>query len=197
VVYGGGDHGLVVAEAAEAAGFMISGFLDDNLASGQVIGWWEVLNPNDQPTDRVGVIIGIGDNTTRQQLASQLKETGLELVSVIHPTAWVSLSATVGEGVFVGPQAVVHNEASVAKGAIVNSGAIVEHHNQLGAFAHVAPGAVLGGRCEVGPGSLIGVGARVLPRRTIGEGATVGAGAVVDRDVPAYQTVAGVPAREH
>jgi acetyltransferase-like isoleucine patch superfamily enzyme len=40
----------------------------------------------------------------------------------------------------------------------------------------------------------IGSNATVLPGVRIGEGALVGAGAVVTRDVPAYATVAGVPA---
>ena len=41
----------------------------------------------------------------------------------------------------------------------------------------------------------IGTGAVVLPGVTVGRGSIVGAGAVVNRDVPAYAIVAGVPAR--
>ena len=41
----------------------------------------------------------------------------------------------------------------------------------------------------------VGSGAVILPGLTIGEGAIVGAGSVVTRDVPAYATVAGNPAR--
>lgn len=41
----------------------------------------------------------------------------------------------------------------------------------------------------------IGTGAILLPGVTIGRGAIVGAGAVVNRDVPPFAVVAGVPAR--
>jgi len=44
-------------------------------------------------------------------------------------------------------------------------------------------------------GASIGSGAVILPGVTIGAGAMVGAGAVVTRDVPAFLTAAGVPAR--
>jgi acetyltransferase-like isoleucine patch superfamily enzyme len=44
-------------------------------------------------------------------------------------------------------------------------------------------------------GASIGSGAVILCGVTIGEGALVGAGAVVTRDVPPRQIVAGVPAR--
>ena len=46
-------------------------------------------------------------------------------------------------------------------------------------------------------GASIGSGAVILCGVTIGENSLIGAGAVVTRDVPAGETVAGVPARLH
>ncbi len=48
---------------------------------------------------------------------------------------------------------------------------------------------------KIGRGVMIGAGAKVLGNITVGEGARIGAGSVVLEDVPAYTTVAGVPAR--
>lgn len=44
-------------------------------------------------------------------------------------------------------------------------------------------------------GADIGIGAVILPGVRIGRGAIVGAGSVVNRDVPPFAVVAGVPAR--
>ena len=41
----------------------------------------------------------------------------------------------------------------------------------------------------------LGTGSIILPNVTIGEGAIVGAGSVVNRNVPPFTVVAGVPAR--
>ena len=41
----------------------------------------------------------------------------------------------------------------------------------------------------------LGVNSIVLPGVTVGRGAIVGAGAVVNKDVPPYAIVAGVPAK--
>jgi len=48
---------------------------------------------------------------------------------------------------------------------------------------------------RVGRCAWVGIGANVIQCVSIGEYATVGAGAAVIRDVPAYATVVGVPAR--
>jgi bifunctional UDP-N-acetylglucosamine pyrophosphorylase/glucosamine-1-phosphate N-acetyltransferase len=52
-------------------------------------------------------------------------------------------------------------------------------------------------RTEIGAKAMIGAGSVLVAPVKIGEGATVGSGAVVTKahDVPAGQTVAGVPAR--
>jgi sugar O-acyltransferase (sialic acid O-acetyltransferase NeuD family) len=195
VVYGAGDHGLVVAEAGSAAGFAIAGFVDDAVSPGQVVGWWRVLAPDAKELQAASFIVGVGPNATRRKLTDRVTEQRRALTSVIHPSAWVSLSARIEPGVFIGPQAVVHAEACVERGAIINTNAVVEHHSQIRAFAHVGPGAVMGGRCAIGEEALVGLGARLLPGRTVGGEATVAAGAMVIDDVAPQQTVAGVPAK--
>ena len=49
--------------------------------------------------------------------------------------------------------------------------------------------------CVIRRGAYIGTGATILGGVEVGEYATVGAAALVTRDVPAYTTVGGVPAR--
>lgn len=53
-----------------------------------------------------------------------------------------------------------------------------------------------GGIVSIGDHVWLGARAMILPNVHIGEGAVVAAGAVVTKDVPPYQIVAGVPARQ-
>jgi sugar O-acyltransferase (sialic acid O-acetyltransferase NeuD family) len=195
LVYGAGGHGLVVAEAAAAAGWEVRGFIDDGAEDGQTLGGWSVLRPGEEPDADAAVIVAIGDNGARRRVAERLVQAGARLVNVVHPTAWVSASARLSSSVYVGPHAAVNGEAEVGDGVIINTGAIVEHHCRIGGFAHVGPGAAMAGRVRLGALSLLGVNAAVRPDAWIGEGCTVGAGAVVVGDVPDGLTVAGVPAK--
>ena len=82
---------------------------------------------------------------------------------------------TLEEGVFCGPSMVFTN--------VYNPRSLIERKSEYRATL-VKKGATLGANCTV----VCGV--------TIGEYAFVGAGAVVNKDVPAYALMVGVPARQ-
>lgn len=194
IIYGAGGHGLVVAEAADAAGFDVLGFKDEYKSTGSVVGKWTVIDSRDQSDDAM-VIVAIGDNVVRDRLTTELASNGYRLATVIHPTAMISPSAKIGPGTFVGPFAVVHPEATIGTGVIINSRAVVEHHNRIGSAAHIAPGAVLCGNVSVGNRTMMGAACVAIPKVTIGQDCVVGAGSVVISDVPDRARAVGNPVR--
>lgn len=194
VIYGAGDHGQVVADAAIASGWDLLGFLDDRRSIRQV-GLWPLIDESVLEDPQIHVLVAVGNNMARRELCERLFERDIALATVVHPTAWISPSAKLGAGVYIGPQAAINMGAAIEDGAIINTGAVVEHHCHIGAYAHLAPRVALGGRVVVGSECLIGIGTSVCPSVHIGDGCTVGAGTVVIRDVVAHQTVVGVPAR--
>jgi len=188
VIYGAGGHGLVVAEAAVAAGWTVLGFVDDD-DSRKSAGLWSMLDDSvlQARGGQVNVIVAIGDNDARQKLTDDLHHQGCKLVTIAHPLAWISPSANIGPGVFIAAGAAVQAEAHIDRGAIINTGAIVEHHGTIGQFTHIAPGVTLGGRVHIGSLTLIGIGATHLHEIRIGNHCTF--------DIGDGQTVMGVPAR--
>lgn len=102
-------------------------------------------------------------------------------------------------------------QADIHPAAKIGSGVFIDHATAvvIGETAVVADdvsilqSVTLGGNGKergdrhpkIGRGVLLSVGAKVLGNITVGEGARIAAAAVVLHDVPAFSTVAGVPAK--
>jgi sugar O-acyltransferase (sialic acid O-acetyltransferase NeuD family) len=198
VVIGAGGHGLVVADAALAAGFEVLGFLDDDraLLGRQFLGL-SVLGPVEVAHDvDACYVVAIGDNRRRRLVVDVLELPVERYVAVIHPRATVSPYAEVLPGAMVLAGAIVGPQAVVGYHSIVNHAATIDHHGTLGAFAHAAPGCHTGGSVRIGEGAFLGIGVSIMPDITIGRWAIVGGGSVVLHDVLESTIVAGVPVRE-
>mgnify|MGYP001163035009 CR=1 FL=1 len=137
----------------------------------------------------------IGDCRPRRRLFLHASELGFEMINAIHPTATVAQSARIGRGVALMAHAVVNPDVQIGDNVIVNTGAQIDHDCRISDHVHIAPGACLSGDVQVAECAHIGVGATIMQGIRIGQGALVGAGSVVLRDVAAYTTVFGIPAR--
>jgi sugar O-acyltransferase (sialic acid O-acetyltransferase NeuD family) len=195
-VVGAGAQGRVVLEVWRAqhphAAFF---FLDDapDAKGRQVLGV-PVLGPvAELERARGPAVLALGNNQTRLALAERW--AGARFGTVVHPSAVVSPSATLGPGTVVFAGAIVNTEAKIGAHVVVNTGAIVEHDCILEDGASLSPGARMGGRVRVDRGAFVSTGVTLAPRVRVGEWSVVGAGAVVARDVPARVLAYGVPAR--
>lgn len=141
------------------------------------------------------VLLGIGANAPRGRVLEQVVAAGFELMTALHPTAFIGPGVTFGDGCIVAPGAILTRDVSLGVSVIVNYGAKIGHDCRVDDLVFVGPGAILTGAVHVYAGALIGAGAVILPGVSIGAGAIVGAGAVVLSDVAEGATVAGVPSR--
>lgn len=184
VIYGAWYYSKVVAEAAELSGWDVEGFVDPDPPPGT-----ETLTHIPAGSS---VFVAIGDNSLRAFVYAKLQKDGRNLVSILHPTAVVSPSASLGEGCYLAEYAVIRANSQVGPGTLLNSGSVVSHDCQVGSFVTFGPNAATGGRVTIGERTLIGVGASIRPQCAIASGCIVGAGAVVIGDVSANQSVVGV-----
>ncbi|WP_197494024.1 acetyltransferase [Lewinella sp. 4G2] len=195
-----GGHALVVRELLESLGFSPKGYLDDSSGDDfaeKLPYLGSESSPEIQPLLREHPLcITVGTNAIRARLDEQLSSLGGQILEpIIHPTAYVSDSASLAAGTQVLPQAAVNARSVVGRCVIINTSAIVEHECQIGDYCHLAPGSVLAGNVTLGKSVFVGANASIIQGIKVGEKVIIGAGAVVIRDVPAGATVVGNPAR--
>jgi sugar O-acyltransferase (sialic acid O-acetyltransferase NeuD family) len=203
VVVGAGGFGKEVwayCQDLEAAGRIgrLAGVLDDDHRSvrwaGEEI---PVLGTTFDARSGGGTryVIAVGSPHGRRLLADRLAERGAELATIVHPTAWVAPTASLGPGTIVAPFAFVGPEAQLGANVALNIYASVGHDAVLGGQCVLSPYATVNGNVVLEEAVFLGTHATVLARLRVGAEARVAAGAVVYRDVPAQHLAQGDPAR--
>jgi len=161
-------------------------------------GWESFLNwTNSKDLSRFGFIVAIGgrNGKVRLDIHEKLKNIGLNPISAIHKSSYVSCDALYDEGLQVLPNATINPRVRIGKCCIINTSASVDHECDLGNGVHIGPGAKLAGCVSIGDFSFIGTNATILPRIKIGENVIIGAASVVTKDIPDNVVAYGNPCK--
>jgi sugar O-acyltransferase (sialic acid O-acetyltransferase NeuD family) len=204
-----GASGLAreAAEAVRAVNaaqptWTLLGYLDDDPAKhGTVISGLPVLGGVEDlrryPDAKVALCTGRPDNyVSRSQLASRLALDDDRYATVVHPSASIGSTCSVGPGCVLLAHVALTADVIVDRHVAIMPQVVLTHDVWIGEFATLASGACVGGSCRIERGAYVGSGACVREGITVGERAMVGMGAVVTRDVPPERLWVGSPARD-
>lgn len=116
-------------------------------------------------------------------------------VTLVHPCASVSESATLGVGSLVFAFAAVGAGARLGSHVTILPHSVVSHDASVGDWTQIATAAIVSGSAHVGRCCYVGAGSMIIDGAIVGDGALVGMGSVVLNEVPPGVVVAGNPAR--
>ena len=133
--------------------------------------------------------------THRNAFTDQVAALGMRFATLVHPTASLSASSSVGSGSIVSRGVMVAAHTHIGSHVFINRGVLIGHHTAIRDYTTIQPGANVAGCCEIEEAVFIGMGALVLDRIKLGAHSVVGAGSLVNRDVRAGVQVVGAPAR--
>jgi sugar O-acyltransferase (sialic acid O-acetyltransferase NeuD family) len=199
IIVGAGGFGREVLQYVRDRGERtVIGFVDDREASvhaqPDLPPWLGSLETH--TIDREAqYVIGIGKPSVRAAIATRLEAAGATFASVVHPTAYVPPTASLGAGCVIAPGAHVGPYATLGAHAVLNVLSSIGHDATIGRATVFSPYAVINGAAVLGDAVLLGTHATVLAGVRVGSGAQVSAGAVVYRDVEPYALAQGDPAR--
>jgi UDP-perosamine 4-acetyltransferase len=205
ILIGGGGHSRQIIETIKASGdYHIVGITDnDPLKKKMLVGGVPVIGNDEvlhhyykKGVRRAFISLGSVDDTkARINLYKMLMEIGFELINVIHYSALISSSVTLGTGNAIMAGSIINAHTILGSNCIINTGTIIEHDCIIHDHAHIATGAKIAGGVTIQEGSHIGLGALVKQGVTIGRQAIVGAGALVLDDIPDKVVCGGFPAK--
>ena len=206
VLIGAGGFARETAQAVHAlnrrgAAWRLLGYLDDDPAThGQVIDGTVVLGGRDRIKELPDTLFVVctgrpGNYVSRPKIVGDLGLPPDRYATIVHPTAAVSASSSVGPGSVLLAQVTLTAAVVVGAHVAIMPHVTLTHDDIVDDFATIASGVCLGGGVRVRTGAYLGAGALIGESRTIGAFSLVGMGAVVTHDVPAAEVWVGVPAR--
>ena len=200
VILSYGGHARSVADIALSCGYEKLIFVARSAYSGENFFGHKVISSIDK-IDKIDDIAGdaisaAGDNSKRALECSFIKAVGLNLISLISPSAHIGIGCSIGAGCLVGSHAHLGPQSIVGDGCIINTGAIVEHESRVGMYSHIAVNAAIAGKSSVGNFCMLGIGSSVVDGVSITDCVIVGAGGVVHSSITQAGTYVGVPARK-
>lgn len=181
VIVGAGTMAMEVADLiSDVGGFDLLGFVVDEPTEKKLLidlPVWDISELPELACDPC-LIAGIF-SPDRMKIIRKLDGYW---ITIVHPSASVSKTATICKGVVINRQVAIGRDAYIGDHVLINRGATIGHHTVLRDYVTVGPGANIAGNCIIGPGALIGMGANVVQDSHIPAGARIKAGMVVKND---------------
>lgn len=201
---GAGPHASVIVDIIEKQGrYEICGFIDSEKEIGsdyygyEIIGRQEEINLLRKRFNFEGLIICIGDNWLRNNVALQVKLLlpKIRFINAIHPSAIIGKNVRIGAGVVIMAGSIINTGAIIGDHCILNSRSCIEHHCILEDFSSLAPGVTTGGFVVVKKFAAVALGVTIFDRVVIGEHTVIGSGALVTKNIPELVVAYGSPAQ--
>ena len=145
LILGAGDLGQVVAEMVTGQYDRIA-FLDDQPTEEKeeqypIIGGLEELEK--VCGDFTHAIPAYGNPKLKDGIRERIKACGLIMPRIIHPSAILSPSAVIHDGVIIRENAVISRKAEIGECVLVNMGVLIDHGCVIGACSHLPMGMIV------------------------------------------------------
>ncbi len=182
-IVGAGGYGRVALDVLMASGFgdRVLGFYDDaHAALSDKVRGIPILGDVGMlksmlSVEPVHVVVAITDNGARLQIANSLRGLGARFLTTLHPEAYVSEAAVVGDGSVVAAGAIVHPDASVGSHCFLGPRSVVDRDAEVGAGTWISAGAIVGPGARIGARVVLGQNSSVERKAVVGGDVEIGA----------------------
>jgi sugar O-acyltransferase (sialic acid O-acetyltransferase NeuD family) len=192
---------LVRAANRVAPTWELLGVLDDDPAKhGSSVLGVEIIGPSEAAHDHPNALVTAcvaspGDPLRRLRLVYRLELGPERYATLLHPSAVIPDSATIGPGSVLHAGAILTADVSIGAHVAIMPAVVLTHDDIVEDGVSFGAGVRVAGNVTIERGAYVGAGALLREQLVIGAGAVVGMGAVVTRPVPPGEVWIGAPAR--
>ncbi len=202
IIIGAGGYGRNIYHMAidwikENKDIQIKGFIDDNK---EALSGFDNYPPiidtiNDYVVKKGDIFVcSIGSVPIKKKIVQNILNKKGEFISLIHPTAQVSLNAKIGKGCIIGRNAVVLCDSTLGDYVLIQTATVIGHDVIIGDYSRIDCQAVCLGGIRIGNEVTVHTSAIINLNVVIESRAVIGAGSFVIRKVKENTTVFGNPA---
>lgn len=149
-----------------------------------------------KPEENDVFICAILDANAKKQSIEIIKRNGGNFINLIHKTANISRTASLGLGIFIGAFVTVSADTTINDYTIIQDHCNIGHDSYINEFCNLYVGVLISGKNRIESSVSIFTGSILYPNTKVGEFAQIGAGSVVMRNVKGNTTVLGNPAKK-
>lgn len=170
-------------------------FFDDYAYADHIMGARPFADYSQPQYDDCFFVVALGyiHLTKKDQIIRDLRMKGRRLLSIIHPSAIISPSAHIDEGVVIYSGCIVDMNVRIHSGCILYNGCTVAHDTELESSCFLAPRVTIAGCTHVYARTFLGVSTSVANALTIGQDCQIGAGSLVQESLPDSTSGIGNP----
>ncbi len=155
-IYGATAHAKTAVDVAEDLAIEIGGLIDKSLLIEDVFDYEVQLHHQIKDEVEPGL---------RERIVSENADWNFQ--TLIHPKAYVSKRAEIGEGTIILPGASIAPDVQIGNHCIIAGSAVIESNTIIEDFVNIGPNVSVGANVLVGRGSEIKANTRIEDEETI------------------------------
>jgi acetyltransferase EpsM len=134
-------------------------------------------------------LVALADPEIKKSIVEKYKSKGARFTGLKHPTALISPSATIGDGVVISHNVSIGPKVVLGHFNVLNSRCTIGHDSIIGSYNFISPQVVIGGNTKIGNENLLGTNSCMIPKVSLGNNNKVAAGMVVDKPIRDNETI--------
>jgi acetyltransferase EpsM len=183
--------------------WVIEGYLNDVVPKGQYFGHHKVLGGSDEISDWVEkgyhihytLHFNAKLKAQRVEVFERLQLPDECQASAIHPLAYRNPESIIGAGCLMLPFSATSVGVHVSNNCHMYTSSFLGHDCQVASYTTIGAHSIVGGRVRLDRGVHVGLNSSIREDITVGEYAIIGMGSVVVKNIEAFETHVGNPAR--